>query len=186
VSPDTLLAVAIGVGLSAAAGFRVFVPLLAASIAGLFGHLPLTPAFDWLGTWPALVAFATATLVEVAAYKVPWLDNLLDAIASPAAVVAGILLTASVLVDVPPLVRWGLAVIAGGGAAATVQAGTVLLRSASSASTGGVGNPLVALLELVLAVLTAVLALLLPWLALGFLLVIGVAVARRLRRRATP
>lgn len=180
---DILLAVVIGVGLSAAAGFRVFVPLLAAGLAALTGHLHLSPAFSWLGTWPAVAALGTATFLEAAAYKVPWLDHALDTVASPAAVLAGVLLTASLLGDVSPAVRWGLAIIAGGGTAATVQAGTVLLRGASTAATGGLGNPLVALLELVGAVLTSVLAILLPWIALGLLLFLGGMVVARLRRR---
>ncbi len=140
---DTLLSACLGVGLAAACGFRVFVPLLITSIAAQSGHLTLAHGFQWIGSKPALVAFAVATVLEILAYYVPWVDNLLDLIAGPAAVVAGIVITASVVADVDPLLRWTLAVIAGGGAAAATQGATTLLRHASSWATGGIGNHLV-------------------------------------------
>ncbi|MEZ4833063.1 MAG: DUF4126 domain-containing protein, partial [Caldilineaceae bacterium] len=124
---ELLLSIAIGVGLAAAVGFRVFVPFTIISLAALSGTLDLAPGFEWIGAYPALLAFGVATVIEIAAYYVPWLDNLLDSIATPAAIVAGAVITASVVGDVSPLLRWSLAAIAGGGVAATVQAGTVLL-----------------------------------------------------------
>ncbi|MGC8764245.1 MAG: DUF4126 domain-containing protein [Acidobacteriota bacterium] len=144
---EMVLSVLLGIGLAAACGFRVFVPPLVMSIAALSGHLTLAPGFDWIGTWPALLAFATATVLEIAAYYVPWLDNLLDALASPAAVVAGIVVTASVVEGTSPLLRWTLAVVAGGGAAALVQAVTVKVRALSSLFTFGLGNPAVSTAE---------------------------------------
>ena len=127
---ETVLAICLGLGLSAACGFRVFVPLLGISVAALAGHLELAAGFRWIGTWPALACFLTATVLEVSAYYVPWVDNLLDTIATPAAVVAGTMATASVVTDMSQLLRWSLAVIAGGGVAAMVQTGTVTLRVA--------------------------------------------------------
>ena len=95
-------------------------------MAAQTGHLTLAGGFDWIGSKPALVVFAAATLLEVLAYYVPWIDNLLDVVAGPAAVVAGIVITASVVTDVDPLLRWSLAVIAGGGAAAATQGATTM------------------------------------------------------------
>jgi hypothetical protein len=175
---DTLLGVAVGVGLSAACGFRVFVPLLVAGVAARAGVLTLTPGFEWLGTNPALAALGTATALEVVAYFVPWLDHLLDLIATPTAVVAGVLASAAVLTDLPPVLRWGLAVIAGGGAAGLVQGASVLLRLKSAALTGGLGNPVVALFELAAALLTSVLAILLPLLAVALVLALCVLAFR--------
>ena len=163
---ETLFSIILGIGLSAACGFRVFVPLLAMSIASLSGHLPLSSGFAWIGTYPALIAFATATVVEVVAYYIPWLDHLLDSIASPAAVVAGTIATASVVTDVSPLLKWVLALIAGGGVAGIIQGSTVVLRAKSSAFTAGLGNPLVSTVELVGSVVTAVLALLVPFICI--------------------
>jgi hypothetical protein len=163
---DALLSIGIGLGLSAACGFRVFVPLLVASLAAQTGYLTLAPGFEWVGTQPALYAFATATLLEVLAYYIPWLDNMLDAIATPAAVIAGMIVGAAVFIDLPPLLRWSLAIIAGGAAAGMVQGATSLLRLKSTALSGGLANPVVSTLELVGSVVLAVVALMVPLVAL--------------------
>jgi hypothetical protein len=168
---DNLIGIPIGIGLAAACGFRVFVPLLVASAAGMMGVLPLSPGFAWLGSMPALVTLAVATVLEVGAYYVPWVDHLLDVVATPSAVVAGIIASASVVGDVPPLVKWGTALILGGGAAGIVQGATVLTRLKSTAVSAGVANPLVSTIELVGSVATSILAIIIPGLVL--LLVVG-------------
>ena len=186
----TLLSVCLGIGLSAACGFRVFVPLLVMSIASLTGHLSLAPGFQWLGTYPALLTFAVATAVEIAGYYIPWVDHLLDTLATPAAIVAGTVVTASCITGMSPLLKWTLAVIAGGGAAGLVQGTTVVTRAASTATTGGLGNPFFATIELGGATVTSIAALLAPVvvvvvLALVFL-VFGRKIVRRLRKPAAP
>jgi hypothetical protein len=181
---DALMALCLGIGLASAAGFRIFVPPLVLGIAQRLGA-PLTDTVpDWIGSWPALIAFGSASLVEVGAYYVPWLDNALDAIASPVAVLAGILLTGLVLSELPPLIGWSLAVIAGGGAAAVTQAATVVTRALSTGTTAGFGNFLVASAELVLAVFVAVLAVLIAPAALGALALGVVWLIRLLRRKS--
>jgi hypothetical protein len=144
---DTLLSICIGIGLSAACGFRVFVPPLVMSIASLFGHLELSPSFEWMGSYPALVVFAVATGIEVAAYYIPWVDHLLDVIATPMAIAAGTFVTASVIPEGDPMLQWTVALIAGGGAAGTIQAFTGIGRLASTMMTGGLGNPLISTIE---------------------------------------
>ncbi|MEX2175699.1 MAG: DUF4126 domain-containing protein [Pirellulaceae bacterium] len=180
---ELALSICLGIGLSAACGFRIFVPLLGMSAAALAGQLPLSPGFEWVGTWPALACFTTATVLEVAAYYVPWIDNLLDSMATPAAVVAGTMITASVVTDMPPLWQWTLAGIGGGGTAGLVQTATVALRGTSSATTGGLANFLVATAELVASICTTLLALLLPIFCVGLLLLSGGLVLARLGRR---
>ncbi|HXW96365.1 MAG TPA: DUF4126 domain-containing protein [Gemmatimonadales bacterium] len=167
--PDTglepgpaLLSLAIGLGLAAACGFRVFVPLLMASVAARVGHLPLAAGFGWLASLPALIALATATVLEVGAYYIPWLDHALDTIATPTAVLAGILASASVVTQLPPILKWSAAIIGGGGAAGLIQGASVLFRLKSSVLTGGLGNPVVSTAELVGAIGTALLALVWP------------------------
>jgi hypothetical protein len=172
----------LGICLSAACGFRVFVPLLVMSIAGVSGQLTLAESMSWLASWPALIALGSATVVEILAYYVPWADNALDAIATPAAMIAGTIATGAVLTDMSPVLQWVLAVIAGAGTAGAVQAGTVMARGASSVTTAGVGNPVVATAENALSAGTSVLALIVPVLAL-LLLVAVVVVAWRLIRR---
>ena len=172
-----LVSIAIGLGLAAAAGFRVFVPLLALGLASRQGLVALAPGFEWVASPPALIAFGTATVVEVLAYHVPFLDHLLDVIATPSAVVAGTIASAAVLTDLPPVVKWSVAVLAGGGAAGLVQTATVLARVGSTTFTGGLGNVLFASFELFGAVGTVVLAIALPMVAFGLLLLLLVAAA---------
>jgi len=182
---ETLLSFAVGIGLSAACGFRVFVPLLAVSLASMTGHLHLSPGFEWISTYPALIAFAIATVVEVAGYYIPWVDHALDTLATPAAIVAGTIITASMATDVSPFLKWTLAVIAGGGVAGVVQGTTVLTRSASTATTGGIANPLFATIELGGAVVTSILAIVVPLIALVLVSALLYFLARRILRR-TP
>jgi hypothetical protein len=146
-SPESLSAVLLGlcaaVGLSAAAGFRVFVPFFIASLGARAGMLDLTGEFAWLASTPALVGFGGATALEIGAYYVPWLDNALDTIATPAAAVAGALISSAVLVDMDPSLRWTLSVVAGAGVATAVQIPTAAIRAVSTGTTGGVANPVV-------------------------------------------
>jgi len=163
---DKLLSIILGIGLSAACGFRVFVPLLLLSIFGLAGYVRLAPGFEWIGTIPALITFATATVLEVLAYYIPWVDHLLDLATGPAALVAGVIASASVLQDMPPLAKWSIALIGGGGMAGIIQGATSLARLKSTLFTGGAANFIVSTLELIAAVITSLLALFLPVLGL--------------------
>ena len=180
---ETFLSIALGIGLSAAVGFRIFIPFTVMSIAALTGNLTLAPGFDWVGTWPALILFATATVLEIGAYYIPWLDNALDSIATPAAVIAGAVVTASVVGDISPMLRWVLAIIAGGGVAGSVQMGTTLLRAGSSVTTGGLGNPVVNTAEIASSFSLSVVTILLPIVALGMVIGLFVWAWRRLRAR---
>jgi hypothetical protein len=181
--------VALGIGLAAACGFRVFVPLLGMSLAARSGLLPLADGFGWAQTDTGLILLAVATVLEVLAYFVPFIDNALDAVATPAAMVAGVGASASVLGDFSPVMQWGLAAVAGGGATGLVQGGTGAMRGASSASTGGLGNVLVAGGEALLSVLTTALAIFAPVLALvvvAGLCFFGVQALLRWRRGRPP
>jgi hypothetical protein len=162
---ETLLSVFVGVGLSAACGFRIFVPPLVMSIASLSGHLTLTSGFEWIGTWPALIAFALATVLEIVGYYIPWVDHLLDTVATPAAAIAGIVVVASTATGMSSFLRWSLAIIAGGGLAGTFQAMSSLARVTSTATTAGLGNPVVATLEAGGSAVLSVLAVIIPVLA---------------------
>ena len=168
---ETLLSAVVGLGLGAACGFRVFVPLLVMSIASMAGHLTLSPGFEWIGTYPALLAFAVATVLEIAAYYIPWVDNFLDVIGAPAAVIAGIIAMASTVTDASPFLRWSLAVIAGGGIAATFHAVTGITRAASSVKTAGFGNFMVSTAEAGGATVFSILAIILPLLGAAIIVI---------------
>jgi len=179
---DIAVSVVMGVCLAAAVGFRVFVPLLVLSAASMAGYVPLAAGMEWVGSLPALIVFASATVAEILAYYIPWVDNALDMIASPAAVVAGTVVAASVLTDVSPMLRWVLAIVGGGGAAGLVKAGSVGLRLKSSAVTGGIGNPFLATGELAGSVITSVLAILVPVVTLLLLLASAWLLVRLVRQ----
>ena len=178
---ETLLSISLGLGLAAACGFRIFVPLLVMSVARRAGHLELADGFEWIGSTPALVALAVATAQEIGAYYVPWLDNVLDTVATPVAVVAGAIVTASVVTDMSPLMRWTLAVIAGGGIAGSIQVATSALRGLSSFATLGLANPSVATAEMGGATVLSIAAVLAPLVALGLALLAIFGVGALLR-----
>jgi len=182
--PDTeiALSVALGIGLAAATGFRVFLPLLVLAAAARWGMVPLGEGFAWLASGAALTMLAAAAIVEVAAYYIPGVDNLLDVLAGPLALAAGVMVSAAVMTDLPPMLKWTLAIIAGGGAAGLTQGATTFVRAHSTALTGGLGNPLVASLEIAGAVLVSVLALAAPYVALALVALFCVWALRMLRR----
>ena len=184
-----LLPISLGVGLAAAAGFRVFLPLLAMGLAVKAGYMPISEGFAWVGTTPALVMLAVAAIIEVIAYYIPVLDNLLDGIATPTAVGAGMAMTYAVLGDMDPMLKWTLAIIAGGGAAAATQGATTILRGASTVTTAGLGNHAVATGEIFGAVAMSLLAILMPYVALVaaivFVIVAWRIVLRMKRKGAT-
>ncbi|MGC4027419.1 MAG: DUF4126 domain-containing protein [Steroidobacteraceae bacterium] len=177
-----LLALALGIGLAAAAGLRVFLPLLVLAVAAHFGVVPLASSFEWLAGTPAIAMLAIAAVAELAAYYIPGLDHLLDTVAAPLALMAGTLMVAAPLAQLPPWVQWSAAVVAGGGAAGMMQGLTSLLRAKSTLTTGGLGNPVVATGEWGGALLLSLLAIVMPLLAVAVALVVVVGLYRLLRR----
>lgn len=183
---DLALSITLGVGLAAAVGFRVFLPMLVMSVAAYSGHLTLSSGLAWLGSLPALVMLSVATVLEILAYYVPGVDNLLDAIATPAALIAGTVVSAAVMTDLPPLIKWTTAVIAGGGAAGLTQGVTSLLRAKSTMLTGGLGNHAVATGEWSAALIVSLLALAAPLAAVALVALfcwLAIRLLRRLFRR---
>lgn len=174
---DLVLSIALGIGLAAATGLRLFLPMLVVSAASYGGYLPLSENFAWLATPAALILLGVAALVEILAYYIPGLDNALDTLATPAAFVAGTVVSAAVITDVSPLVKWAAAIIAGGGIAGLTQSLTTVVRVKSTMLTGTLGNPAVAtaelggslavsLLALVAPLLTALVIIVLLWLTI--------------------
>jgi hypothetical protein len=186
---DLGVSIALGVGLAAATGFRVFLPMLIVSAAAYSGHLPLGDSFAWLGTPSALTMLGVAAAAEIVAYYVPGVDNLLDTLATPAAFVAGTIVSAAVMTDLPPMVKWTTAVIAGGGIAGLTQGATAVVRAKSTLFTGGFGNAAIATVELGGALLVSLLALAAPFAALLVVVVflwLAFRLLRRFSRRAPP
>lgn len=177
---DLFLSLCLGLGLSASCGFRVFLPMLAANVAAMNGWITPGENFEWLATWPAFFALLSATVAEIGGYYFPFIDNLLDTIATPAAVIAGTLLTTSFIEIDNPVLQWGLGLIVGGGTAGLVQAGTGLLRLLSSKTTAGLGNPVVSTAENVASFGLSGLAIFLPVIALALVVLLVVWLLKRL------
>lgn len=149
---EFFLSLCLGIGLAACSGFRVFVPLLLSSIAIHFGWVTVATGFEWMGTWTAITLLGTATVLEIGGYYIPWVDNLLDTIALPTAFAAGTLLTTSFIEINNPMLQWGLGLMIGGGTAGFIQAGTSMVRLASTKLSGGVANPVVATVENIVSI----------------------------------
>ena len=179
---EWVIGICAGLGLAAACGFRVFLPLFIAALGIHFGGLSPHAGVEWLGSWPALIGLGVATVLEVAAYYIPWMDNLLDTVASPAAVIAGVLIAAALFVGMDPFLQWTCAIVAGGGAAGSIQGATVLTRAASSATTGGIANPVLSTIENVGAIALAVLAVVVPVFAAALVIAALVLAWRRIAR----
>ncbi|MFH2204341.1 MAG: DUF4126 domain-containing protein [Elusimicrobiota bacterium] len=183
---EAVLGILTGIGLAAACGFRVFVPMLVMGIAARTGALELTSGFAWLSGDAALICLGAATLVEIISFYIPWLDNLLDTIASPAAVLAGTIVTAGAVGDLQPWLKWSLALIAGGGAAAAVQALTASSRAGSAITTAGLGNPIIATIEAAASIILSALAIFIPVIAAVVVLCLFLFIGKRLYRRLKP
>ncbi len=152
----------LGVALSAGSGFRVFVPLLVSNLAAKFGLVSVSDNFGWMISNTATFVLVVASVVEIAAYYIAFIDNLLDSIALPASVVAGTLLTTQFLKIDDPTLQWGLGILAGGGVAGTIQAGTSLIRLGSTKFTGGIGNGFFSTFENILSIGISLVSLWIP------------------------
>lgn len=181
------LGIGLGVALAAACGFRVFVPMFVLAVTTKLEMLPVQENLAWIGSWWAIAALGTATVVEIIAYYVPWLDNALDTIGVPSAAVAGVLVAYVAMGDAHPALAWTVAAIAGGGSATTVKVGMATVRGASSATTGGTLNWAVTSVESAASSILAILAVVIP-VVVGVLTLIGLGVlvyfVVRRRRRA--
>ncbi|MEC7601514.1 MAG: DUF4126 domain-containing protein [Candidatus Thermoplasmatota archaeon] len=184
---DILVASSLGLGLAAASGFRVFIPPF---LYGLFLRLdmvpisiPMTGISEWMASDIGLIILGVAMIVEILGYYVPWIDNLLDTIASPAAIIAGVMMMSSTLSDTHPALQWGASIIAGGGVSGTIQIGTVATRAVSTATTGGLGNPIVSTVEAGACIACTVLAILLPFIAVILVVVLVGFSGRQVRKR---
>jgi hypothetical protein len=193
-----VLSLLLGAGISSACGFRVFLPFLTMSVGAHFFGLHLPGQLTWLNSDPALWTLIVAAGLEMAGFYIPWVDNLLDGLMGPAAIIAGTFVTGAFLDGhVNPGLQWALALIAGGAAAGSVAGASTLVRGTSSALTFGLGNPLVATGENLLALVMPILGMVLPYLVMflaGLLLMMALLAAvvsaiwftfRWLRRRRT-
>jgi hypothetical protein len=180
---EIAISIILGICLASAAGFRVFIPLLITSIASMLGYVNLSGGYQWVGSIPALITFGVASIIELGGYYSPWVDNVLDIIAAPLAAVSGIILSASVIEDMNPLLKWTLVIIAGGGTATTIHILTAKTRALASVFTGGLGNPILSTIEAFVSIVITVLSVLIPLLGIVLVLVILLIIFLRYKKK---
>lgn len=169
---ETIISIFLGIGLAASVGFRVFLPLFALSLASYFNVWDLNESWEWVGSLAAVIALGVATIIEIFAYFIPWVDNLLDSFAVPLAAVAGTAVMVSTVANLDPVVTWALAIIAGGGTATAIKGAGATSRLTSTATTGGLGNPIVSTVETGTAAVVTVASIFAPVLAVILVIII--------------
>lgn len=163
----------VGIGLAAAVGLRIFLPILVVSIFAYTGNLILSTYFTWIGSLPVLIFLFILSALEIIIYYVPWLDNYLDAIEHPLSIIAGILITGAVITDFNPYLKWLMALLIGGGVAGTINAATAMIRLKTSAETGGKKNFVISSFEAVAAIVLSILSIMQPFIA-GLITALGI------------
>ncbi|WP_158976372.1 DUF4126 domain-containing protein [Cellulophaga sp. L1A9] len=182
---ETILSIFLGIGLAASVGFRVFLPLFALSLASYFNLWELNDSWQWIGSLAAVIALGVATVVEIFAYFIPWVDNILDSVAVPLAAIAGTAVMVSTVANLDPVVTWSLAIIAGGGTATAIKGASATTRLASTSTTGGLANPIVSSVETSTAIVVTTASIFFPIVA-GVLVVIILAVIFWIYRKIRP
>lgn len=186
---NIVISIFLGIGLAAAVGFRVFLPLLVLSLAGYYEVIPLNESWQWMASLTAVITLAAATLVEICGYYIPWLDNLLDTIALPLATLAGTAVMVATVADINPVIMWSLAIIAGGGTAAVIKGNASAARLTSTATTAGAANPIIATVETAIATVMAFASIFIPILAFVFVVLLFFIIFRfykKLRKKRVP
>lgn len=184
-SAETIISLFLGIGLAASAGFRVFLPLFALSLASYFGVWEVNESWNWIGSLAAVTTLGIATVAEIFAYLIPWVDNALDSIAIPLAAIAGTAVMVSTAVDMDPVVTWSLAIIAGGGTATAIKGANAAGRLTSTATTGGLANPIVGAVETGAAVTVSAASIFMPVVA-GVLVILILLVVLMVYRKLRP
>ncbi len=184
-APETIISIFLGIGLAASVGFRVFLPLFALSLAAYLDIWQLNESWQWIGSLAALITLGVATFIEIFAYFIPWVDNALDGIAVPLAAIAGTAVMVSTVANLDPVVTWSLAIIAGGGTATAIKGANAAGRLTSTATTGGIANPVVSTIETGTAVAVSTASILVPPIA-AILVIIILFIIFRIYRKLRP
>ncbi|MFT7900804.1 DUF4126 domain-containing protein [Tenacibaculum ascidiaceicola] len=176
--PETIISIFLGIGLAASVGFRVFLPLFALSLAGYYNVISLNENWLWVASLPAIITLGVATILEIFAYYIPWFDNLLDTVAVPLAAIAGTAVMVSTVADLSPAITWALAIIAGGGTATAIKGTAASTRLTSTATTGGVTNPVISTVETGTSVVMSAFSIFLPIVAIILVILIFIGIRK--------
>jgi hypothetical protein len=177
-----LLHVALGASLASCTGLRAFLPLFLVGLAARFGvHLPLNESFAWLSSTPALIAFGSASVLELLGDKFPAVDHVLDTCGTVVRPVAGILAVACILNKLPPLYAVAVGLILGAPISFGFNALKGGTRALSTVFTLSSLNPLLSFIEDAIVVAVTVLSFLLPIIAMGIMIILAITLYRLLK-----
>ncbi|MCX6647275.1 MAG: DUF4126 domain-containing protein [bacterium] len=160
---EIIFALLMGFSLAATCGLRAFLPLLIISLGAKAGFITLSSGFDWMASWPAIIVFGTATILEILGDKVPTVDHILDAGGTIVRPIAGAVAASSLIQGMNPLMTMVVGIIIGATIAGIVNAIKGTVRGLSTAVTGGIANPVVSIVEDGATALTGVLSLVVPY-----------------------
>lgn len=184
---EVVPSLAMAIGLAACAGLRAWLPLFLAGALARLGVIDVGESFRFVASDRALILFGVATLIEIAADKIPAIDHTLDALSTVLRPAAGSLLAAAVISHVTdPLTASVLGIAVGAPSALVPHAAKATVRAVSTALTGGLGSPFVSLLEDIAALVLFAFTVVVPLLVALTLVVGGALIARRLLRRTPP
>ncbi len=177
---DLVLAGMAGVAIAAACGLRAFLPLLALGLGVRFELLHVDPAAAWIASTPAIVTLLWATVLELAADKVPALDHLLDVVATGLRPAAAAVAAWCTFAGVHPALGVAAALVLGAGAMG-VHVAKAKVRLGSSMLTMGAANPVLSLVEDAIATGLSAMAVLAPLAALAGVALVIWALSRAYR-----
>lgn len=169
------------IGLGAASGLNAWIPLLGLGIAQRLGVVTLTQPFDSLGSNLALIVLGAIFVVDLIGDKIAVVDTVLHAAGTVVAPASGAVVFAAQDNLISQSHPW-LAGVAGMVLGGSMHLGRSALRPAVTASTGGVGNPVVSFIEDAFSAVLTLLAVLVPILAFLFLVAIVFFAVRFLQR----
>ena len=176
--------IALAIALAASAGLRAWLPLFVAGLLAKLGVADVGDGFGWLASWPALVLFGVATVLEIVGDKVPALDHALDTVGTVLRPIAGAVAAAAVLVNIhDPMMAMVLGMVVGAPVALAPHAVKAGTRAVSSATTAGLANPVISTIEDVIAISIALLAFVVPVLVALVVLFAGFLMWRWISRR---
>ena len=165
-------------GLSGAAGLNPWLPLFTSALLARLDVVELAAPFDTLSSTLGLVLLGALTAADFVGDKIPLVDHVLHLAGTVVAPVSGAILFAGetgLETDLPTLV----AVLLGGATAGSIHAGGGAVRPVSTATTGGIANPLLSLGEDLTSLLLVVAAFVLPLVALLLVLALAARVPAR-------
>jgi len=174
---QAFLSLSMAFGLSTSAGLNAYIPLLTIALVDRLtdGLIDLQGPWVWLSNWWTIGVLAVLLVIEVLADKIPAVDTANDVVQTVIRPAAGAILFAASTraIGLHPVLAAICGVILAGGVHAVKAGG----RPVVTATTGGVGNPILSTLEDILSAVTSFIAVVAPYLVGIFILLVASQIA---------